>query len=543
MHFDYVIVGGGTAGCVLADRLSDDGRHTVCLVEAGPPDRHPFIHLPAGYIKTLFNPRFTWRFMTEPSEGSGGRRIATTQGRTLGGSSSVNGLVYNRGQAADFDAWARSGLEGWRYEDVLPHFKRSEARRGGEDRYRGRGGRLPVTDIDWIHPLCEAFLKGTTEAGIPRNPDYNGSEQEGAGYYQRVISGGRRRSSAVTFLAAARGRRNLTVLTDTQASKIHVENGRAIAVECGRSDGSTLRIGCGREIVVCAGAINSPKLLQLSGIGAAALLQDLGIRPVQVLPGVGQNLRDHWAVRVVARVKNTRTINSLVKPLPLAGEALRWMLGKPSVLGLSPSLAHVFWRSRDGLNSPDLQLTFTPASYKEGVAGLLDAFDGMTCGVWQQRPQSTGFVTARSPDFRVDPLIQPNYLKSEEDQQAIVGGMKLARRLLESGPLAPYFNGREAPGPEVKTDDELLDYARRCGSTVFHLIGTCRMGPVDDPLAVVDPQLRVRGVAGLRIADASVMPTMPSANTMASTYMIAERAAGWILDSAVGRACASEKVE
>lgn len=509
MEFDFVVVGAGTAGCLLADRLTEDGRWSVCLIEAGPADRHPFIHLPAGYIKTLFNPGYTWQFTTEPSAGSGGRRIATTQGRTLGGSSSINGLVYNRGQASDFDAWAEMGLRGWSYREVLPYFQRTENRIGpGEDTYRGRSGRLPVTDLDWAHPLCAAFIQGAQHAGIPSNPDYNGSEQAGVGYYQRAISNGRRRSSAGTFLKAAKGRPNLTVFVNSQASRIIFSRGIATGVAIGRSDGSTLTVHCRREVIVSSGAINSPKLLQLSGIGPGALLQELGIPPVHALEGVGNNLRDHWAVRVVAGVKNIRTINTLIKPLPLVGQAIRWAFGKPSVLGVSPSLVHVFWKSTKNRDRPDLQLTFTPASYREGVAGLLDAFDGMTCGVWQQRPKSTGTVRATTSDFRAPPAIQPNYLADEEDRQAIVEGMKLAKRLLQSPPLTPYFDGLRAPGADVVTDDELLGYARSHGSTVFHLIGTCRMGAQADPLAVVDERLRVHGVGALRVVDASVMPTL-----------------------------------
>jgi len=335
VEFDFVIVGGGTAGCLLADRLTEDGSNSVCLIEAGPADRHPFIHLPAGYIKTLFNPAYTWQFTTEPGAGSAGRRIATTQGRTLGGSSSINGLVYNRGQASDFNDWAAMGLEGWSYEEVLPFFRRTENRIGiGDDRYRGRGGRLPITDLDWSHPLCEAFVAGAREAGIPQNSDYNGALQEGVGYYQRVIAGGRRRSSAATFLRAAHQRSNLTVLTNSEASQILFDNGAATAVQVTRRDGSQVTIRSRREILLSAGAINSPKLLQLSGIGPGRLLQDLGVRPVHALEGVGENLRDHWAVRVVAGVKDMHTINSLVKPIPLVGQAVRWLLGKPNVLSV-----------------------------------------------------------------------------------------------------------------------------------------------------------------------------------------------------------------
>lgn len=531
VKFDYVVVGAGTAGCLVANRLSASGAFSVCVVEAGPADRHPFIHLPAGYIKTLFNPRYTWRFETEPSEGSAGRTISTTQGRTLGGSSSINGLVYNRGQASDYDLWAAMGNAGWAYRDVLPYFRRTERRIGvADEAFRGREGRLPVTDLDWSHPLCSSFLSGVQELGIPLNSDYNGAEQLGGGYYQRVIYKGRRWSSAVAFLNEARRRSNVTIITRAQASRILFKDRKAVGVEIARADGSRQAIEVNREVIVCSGAINSPKLLQLSGIGPAMLLGEMGIPVVHGLEGVGLNLRDHWAVRVVAKVKNARTINSLVKPMSLPVQVLRWLLGRPSVLTISPSLAHVFWKSEPSRTNSDLQFTFTPASYREGVAGLLDSYDGMTCGVWQQRPESSGFVRIRSADFRDHPRIQPNYLESEVDQRAIVAGIKIARQLLSSTPLRDYFDGHHAPGPEVQSDAELLNYARKMGSTVFHLMGSCRMGPASDPASVVDENLRVRGVAGLRVIDSSVMPTMPSANTMAASYLIGEKGAAAILE-------------
>ncbi|WP_378941680.1 GMC family oxidoreductase [Mesorhizobium sp. ANAO-SY3R2] len=531
--FDFIIVGAGTAGCLLADRLSENPANSVCLIEAGPPDRHPLIHLPAGYIKTLFNPAYTWQFKTEPSEGSAGRSISTTQGRTLGGSSSINGLVYNRGQAADYDMWAQMGNRGWSYDELLPFFRRSERRMAPSDgHYRGNEGDLMVTDLDWHHPLCDAFVRGAQSLGIPRNDDYNGARQEGVGYYQRVIYKGLRRSSARSFLKNARKRANFHLITNAQVSRIDFEGRRAVGVTFFRPDGSEQKLAAGREVIVSSGAINSPKLLQLSGIGPADLLASHGITPVNALSGVGENLRDHWAVRVVAKVKDIRTINRMVTGVPLVAQALRWAMGRPNVLSVSPSLAHVFWKSDESLSAPDLQMTFTPASYKEGVAGLLDSFDGMTCGVWQQRPESLGHVRIKSRDVRAHPTIQPNYLHSEIDRLAVIGGVRLARRLLETKPLQPYFDSRQGPPSSVETDDEILDYARRMGSTVFHLMGSCRMGPAHDQRAVVDDRLRVHGVEGLRVADASIMPSMPSANTMAATYMIAERAADWILTNA-----------
>jgi choline dehydrogenase len=407
--FDYVIVGSGSAGSLLAARLSEESAVTVCLLEAGQRDWHPFIHLPAGYIKMLQNPAFTWSFRTEPSTGTAGRSIATTHGRVLGGSSSINGLVYNRGQAVDFDQWAQSGNRGWSYSDVLPYFRRSEKRLGLADTtYRGRDGALPVTDIDWKHPLCDAFIAGAETLGIPRNPDYNGGIQDGVGFYQRVIHRGLRVSSAKAFLKPAMRRPNLSIRTVALATRIELDGRRATGVSCRRPDGQTATVQARREIILCCGALNSPKLLELSGIGGGAVLREIGIAPAVELPGVGENLRDHYAVRMTAKVRNVETINEKTRGWRLAKEAALWALGRPSILALSPSLVHVFWKSDEALDRPDLQITFTPASYREGIAGLLDTYPGMTVGVWQQRPVSAGYVHASSADPNVLPRIQPN---------------------------------------------------------------------------------------------------------------------------------------
>ncbi len=527
--FDYVVVGSGSAGSLLAARLSEDASATVCLLEAGPRDLHPFIHLPAGYIKTLQNPHLTWPFRTEPSAGTAGRSIATTQGRVLGGSSSINGLVYNRGQDIDFDHWVQRGNRGWSYAEILPYFRRSERRLGaGDDVYRGRDGALVVSDIDWSHPLCDAFIEGATSLGIPRNPDYNGAEQEGVGYYQRVIHRGMRMSSAKAFLGPAAGRANLAIKTGALAHRIELTDRRATGVHFVQGNGAASSVRARREVIVCCGAINSPKLLQISGIGDGRLLQDIGVATRHDLPGVGENLRDHYAVRMTARVRNVQTINERVRGWRLAREAWRWAVGQPSVLSLSPSLVHVFSKSNEALDRPDLQITFTPASYREGIAGLLDSYPGMTCGVWQQRPESLGYVRAISPDPNLPPKIQPNYLSSSIDQRVLVDGIRLGRRLFRTEALKPFYDSEISPDPAVERDDELLDYARRMGSTVFHLIGTCRMAPDHDPKAVVGPDLKVHGLDGLRVADASIMPSMPSANTNATTYMIAEKAADLI---------------
>ena len=402
--FDYVIVGSGAAGSILANRLSADGS-TVCVLEAGPPDTSPFLHIPAGFIKAVFNKKYAWQFSSEGTAQTNGRRVPIPQGRTLGGSTSINGLVYNRGQAADFDHWAALGNTGWSYAEVLPYFKSMERRVGGDDRYRGRKGELPVTDIDWIHPLCEAFIAGAVEQGIPRNPDYNGADQAGVGYFQRTIDRGWRMSTAKCFLKPAMARKNLEVRTYAQATRVLFEGAKAVGVAyCHPAHPSQARaVRARREVIGSCGAINTPKLLQLSGLGPADLLRQHNIEVVRDLAGVGENLSDHYSVRVVARVKNSQTMNQLVKGLSLAGQISRWLMKRPSIMALSPSLLHYFWKSPD-LTAPDLQGVFTPASYKEGYVGMLDDCPGMTAGVWQHRPESRGQVRIRSADPLQDPV-------------------------------------------------------------------------------------------------------------------------------------------
>jgi choline dehydrogenase len=529
--FDYVIVGAGAAGAILADRLSEDGRHTVCLLEAGGPDRHPWLHIPAGFIKVIFDPDKAWTFSSQATEWTGGRRIPLPQGKTLGGSTSINGMVYNRGQSEDFDGWAAMGNPGWGYDEVLPYFKRNERYAGGDARLRGRDGRMPVTDMPWIHPLCERFIAGAQQFGMPRTVDYNGESQAGVGYFQRMIEGRWRTSTANTYLKAARSRANLQVITRAQATKVLLEGKRAVGVRYA-PDGvlaQAREVRARREVVLSCGAANTPKLMQLSGIGDPGLLGGLGIAVSHALPGVGENLSDHYSVRLVARVKGISTINALSKAPGLWGQVLAWLSGRPSMIAVSPSLVHWFWQSRPGLDRPDLQGVFAPASFREGYVGVLDEFPGMTAGVWQHRPLSRGFVRIGSNDPFADPLIQPNYLADEVDRQALVGGIRVARELLRTPALADVLVGESLPGPTVQSDDELLDFARRFGVSAYHLNGTARMGPASDPGSVVDAQLRVHGLDGLRVADASVMPAITSANTCAATMMIGEKAADLIL--------------
>ena len=530
--FDYVIVGAGSAGCILANRLSEDGRYTVCVLEAGPPDHNPFIHIPAGFMRTLVNPKINWLYENEPGYWTGGRRIAVPRGKTLGGSSSINGHVYNRGQALDYDGWAQRGNLGWGYADVLPYFRRSEQRIGvADDTYRGRDGAVRVTDLGWSHPLCDAFIEGAGQLGIPVNPDYNGARQEGVSYVQRTTYRGRRISTARAYLHPARSRRNLEVRTGAHVTGIVLENRRAVAIsyQKGGRDGREQQVRANREVILSGGAINSPQLLQLSGIGPAGLLGELGIPVVHDLPGVGENLRDHYAPRLTARVKNITTINERARGLRLGVEVLKYFLGSDSILNLSPTVVYCFWHSDETVRNHDLQLTFTPATYKDGVQSQLEDEPGFTIAAWQQRPESTGYVRARSADPFDKPVIQPNYLAEEADRRVLIAGMKLARRLMLTTPLQPYFDYEKYPGAAVTTDEELLEVARQRGTTTFHVMGSCRMGPASDPTAVTDASLRVHGIDALRVIDASIMPTMLSANLNAGVMMIGEKGADLVL--------------
>jgi choline dehydrogenase len=529
--FDYLIVGAGTAGCVLANRLSQDADVTVCVLEAGPRDWHPYIHIPAGFIKLFHQPGLNWLYTQEPSEWTGGRRILAPRGKTLGGSSSINGHIYNRGQRLDYDGWAQRGNRGWGYADVLPYFKRLERRIGeGDETFRGREGSLAVTDIDQHHPLSEAFIAGAVSQGIPRNPDYNGESQLGINYAQRAIQNGRRVSAARAFLHPAMKRGNLTVVTRAHATSLFFEDKRAVGVRYlkGGRDGLAVEVRARREVILSGGTFNSPQLLQMSGVGSPEFLQSLGIPVRHALPGVGENLRDHYAPRFAVRVKNIDTINERSRGLRLAAEILKWCVGGKSILGLSPTQVYCFWKSDPALETSDIQLTFTPASYREGMQGQLELEPGMTAAPWQQRPESKGYVRIRSADPFEQPSIQPNYLTEATDRRVLVAAMRLARRLLTSKPLAPYYDYEDFPGPQVQSDDELLAAAKERGTTTFHPMGTCRMGPDNDPTAVVDDELRVRGLQGLRVVDASIMPMMLSANLNAGVMMLADKASDLI---------------
>ncbi len=533
--FDYIIVGSGAAGSVLADRLSADGKSTVCVLEAGPSDSNPWIHMPAGFTKTLSNPAVSWQFSTEPTEMTGGRRINTIQGRVLGGGTSINGMIYNRGQPDDINNWGQRGNRGWTYDDCLPYYKRSESRIGqvGEppDETRGTEGGMPVTDMDWFHPLSEAFIEGCVASGIPRNADYNNGNQAGVGYFQRIIRNNRRVSAARGRLRPAMARKNLEVRTNARATQLLFEGKRCVGLHyAAAADGPRHEIRARKEVILSAGTANTARLLQISGIGPAALLAKLGVTPVQVLPGVGENFRDHYASRFIMRAKpGTITLNELARGWRLGAELVKWAAGRPNILATAPSHVFVFWKSFEGLDQPDLQCVFTPGSYKPGKTYILDDYPGVSAGSWQHRPESSGFVRARSTNPWEDPEIQPNYLSAENDRRVHIAGLRMMRRLLTMPQLAPFLEGEVLPGTDVQSDDEFLDFARNNGVTTYHLIGTAKMGPQSDPMAVVDDRLRLHGMEGLRVVDASVMPAMTSANTMATTLMIAEKASDFIL--------------
>ena len=531
-EFDYVVVGAGSAGCILANRLTESGENKVCLLEAGPPDWNPFIHIPAGFIKTLYNPKINWMYEAEPTYWTANRTIDVPRGKTLGGSSSINGHIYNRGQRLDYDSWSQRGNRGWGYADILPYFKKCEQRIGvGDDTFRGRNGNLQVTDLNYEHPLCEAFIEGAGELGIPRNLDYNGVLQEGISYVQRTTYRRRRVSTARAFLNPAKKRSNLKVLTNAFVTRILLENKTARGVEFskGGRGGMPSKVLAKKEVILSGGTINSPQLLQLSGIGPGALLRSLGVDVVHELAGVGENLRDHYAPRFCGRVKGVETINEQSKGVKILGEIAKYFMGGKSILNLSPSMVYGFWHSDPVAKNNDIQFVFAPASYKLGKHGLLADHPGFTVAAWQHRPDSKGWVRLRSVDPFEKPIIQPNYLSEESDRAVTIKAMKLARSLMHTKSMRPYFDGEEYPGSEIKSDDELLDAARHWGSTTYHVMGTCRMGPDNDPMAVVDDNLRVKGIGNLRVIDASIMPTMLSANLNAGAMMIGEKGADLVL--------------
>ncbi|HTR87624.1 MAG TPA: GMC family oxidoreductase N-terminal domain-containing protein [Reyranella sp.] len=529
MQADYVVVGAGSAGCTVASRLSETGA-SVILLEAGPTDWYPWIHIPAAMRKLLRNPLVNWNYTTEPEASSGERRIDWPRGRTLGGTSSINGMLYVRGAPADFDGWAQMGCRGWSYDDVLPYFRKAETyAQKGDPEVRGQDGPLKVEDYRTILPLTHQFVKAAQEAGFPFNPDLNGKQRYGVGYSQMTRKGRWRGSTAQTFLKEARKRPNLRVETEAQTGKLLFEGKRCVGVEFIRG-GNTTIVRANREVIVCGGAVNSPHILQISGIGPAAHLQSLGIPVLHDLPGVGANLVDHYVIRVVNRVQGARTVNELAKFPGYLPEIPKFFLQGKGALTFGVTTAQLFCDSREGLASPDLQLLFTPGSTNTLKFGQLDDKPAMSCVVCVVKPDSRGTVMATSADPYARPAIKPNYLTTRTDELALLGGTRHVRRIFDQPALKQYSMGESSPGPNIRSDNEVLDYARKFGNTLYHPVGTCKMG--EDPRAVVDSRLRVHGLQGLRVIDASVMPTLTTGNTNAPTIMIGEKGAAMIKEDA-----------
>jgi len=513
LNFDFVIVGAGSAGCVLADRLSADPRRRVLLLEAGPRDRSPWIHLPIGYGKTMFHPVYNWGFYTDPEPNMNARRIYWPRGRGLGGSSSINGLIVVHGQPQDYDAWAAQGNAGWSWKEVEPCFTRS---------------RMSVSEIGERHELVEAFIGAAGELGIPRTADFNGVNQEGVGYYRLFTRNGWRSSSATAYLRPAKRRANLRVETGAHVTRILFEGKRAVGVRY-RKDSKDFEIRAS-EVILSAGAIQSPQLLQLSGVGPAALLGPLGIPLVHELPGVGENLQDHLQLRVMYKCTRPITTNDDLRSW--RGKlriGAKWLFTRKGPLAIGINQGGLFTRVLPDSATPDVQFHFATLS-AELAGAQPHPWPGFTLSVCQLRPESRGTVRIRSADPFQPPSMQPNYLSTGLDRRSAIAGVRLARRLADTKALRPYVAAEYRPGPEAKSDDDLLDFARNYGATIFHPSGTCKMG--SDPMAVVDERLRVRGVSGLRVVDCSVMPTLVSGNTHAPAVMIAEKASDLIVEDA-----------
>jgi choline dehydrogenase len=529
VEFDYVIVGAGSAGCVLANRLSADPSIRVALLEAGGRDWYPWIHIPVGYFKTMNNPSWDWCLKTEPDPGLNGRSIRWPRGKVLGGSSSINGLLYVRGQPNDYDVWAQMGNRGWSWSDVEPYFRKAECGVDTDDDVLGADGPLAVSRPRLQSRICDAWVEAAVKSGYRRNPNYNGSDQEGVGHFFQTARDGLRSSTARAFLKPAKNRPNLVVLTDHRARHLVIGEGRANAIVCRHGDDERT-IVARREIVLSAGAIGSPQILMLSGVGPAAHLKSHGIDVVHDAKGVGGNLQDHLQVRMVFRLNKPLSLNGKVNnPLRRALMGIQYFLTRTGPLTFGASLLCAFTRSGPEAATPDLQWHVQPLSAdKPGVA--LHDFPGFTSTSCQLRPESRGWIELKSADPKAYPAIHPNYLATETDRRVTVAGMKITRAIINAEPLASLVEEEMTPGARFASDDELLEAARNHSQTIYHPVGTCKMGP--DGAAVVDEKLCARGLESLRIVDASIMPTLTSGNTNAPTIMIAEKACDIILEAA-----------
>ena len=531
MEFDFVIVGAGSAGCALANRLSADPRYTVALIEAGPADRNPWIHIPVGYFRTMGNPNSDWGYVTEADKGIAGRSISWPRGRVLGGSSSINGLLYVRGQAEDYDYWAQLGCTGWSWDNVLPFFKRSETWHGDHSSdVRGDDGPLSVQNSRLTREVVDRWLDAAEGAGYRKNDDYNGEDQEGVGHFQLTMKGGRRCSSAVAYLNPIKGRKNLKIITNAQTEKVLIEDGRATGIRIKRH-GLMETITANKEVILSAGAIGSPQILMLSGIGDPTELSQHGIDVVSASSGVGKNLQDHLQARPVYKT-NLSTINTEASNIFKQGlMAMQYALTQRGPMTMAASLGTGFLKTDDRLETPDIQFHIQPWSADKPADGP-HKFSAFTASVLQLRPESAGHLTLKSARMEDHPIIHPNYLATDTDCQTIVKGIQIARKIAQTEPLKSHITEEHAPGSDIAFDDEAatLDWARRTAVTIYHPTGTCKMG-IDDK-AVVDPRLRVNGIRGLRVADASIMPQIVSGNTNAPCIMIGEKAADLILEDA-----------